>query len=113
MENGWTGGQYSVYRVVLALALASHFGWIGFLLSIPLALGAAGAWPAGLLLGYLAMRLFSGDSSLIACALLALHLVTPAAPYGSWDARQRTDPDNGWRLAGFEITAARILSRWR
>ncbi len=30
--------------------------------------------------------------------LLLAHLFVPAKPYGSWDARGRTDPGGGWRL---------------
>lgn len=31
-------------------------------------------------------------------AVLLLHAALPAAPYGSWDARGRTDPGNDWEL---------------
>jgi hypothetical protein len=41
--------------------------------------------------------------------MLLAHLFIPAAPYGSWAARGRTDPDNGWRMPAPIFLAAWIV----
>jgi predicted DCC family thiol-disulfide oxidoreductase YuxK len=108
LANGWTGGQYSLYRAVLALTLATHHGVVGWLLAVPLALGFRDRWAAGLWLGYLGLRLGVGEVAWADAALLALHLVTPPRPYGSWDARGRVDPAGGWILPQPVLVAARV-----
>lgn len=45
----------------------------------------------------------------VAEALLLFHLMTPRAPYLSWAARGRADPDGGWRLSGAHRWALRLL----
>ncbi len=41
--------------------------------------------------------------------MLLAHLFIPAAPYGSWTARRRTDPDGGWRMPGPIFLAAWVV----
>lgn len=42
-------------------------------------------------------------------ALLLFHLTTPSAPYLTWAARGRADPDGGWRLTAAHRWALRLL----
>src|SRR5258706_1154607 len=112
MANGWTGGQYSVYRVVLAAALATQFGVGGWILGVPLALGVADRLAAVVCSAYLAAVAMTANppiAHLIAAALLALHFATPGRPYGSWGARKRADPGSGWWLPARVQLAARGL----
>jgi len=44
----------------------------------------------------------------IAWILLA-HTFIPRRPYGSWDARERVDPNAGWRMTGWIHTATWIV----
>jgi predicted DCC family thiol-disulfide oxidoreductase YuxK len=157
MKNGWTGGQYSLYRAIFGAYLFFHF--LGLLpwsrelfssqgvlpaaadsplvhafpnilaafdaptfafflvalaaaLSIAFAIGfydraaAVGLWYLG--------ACFVGRDPLIANPalpyigwLLLAHAFLPAAPYGSWDARGRTDPRGGWSM-----TQSVYLSAW-
>jgi predicted DCC family thiol-disulfide oxidoreductase YuxK len=109
VANGWTGGQYSLYRAVLALTLATHSGVVGAAAALPLALGLADRWLAGLWLVWIFAGAFAGHFAWLPAGLLALHLLTPAAPYGSWAARGRPDPDAGWRLPRAILLGARAL----
>lgn len=159
MRNGWTGGQYSLFRVAFGLYLAIHFThlipWGAELFSnagalsestlSPLArlfpnylvlfdtpwqvstlLGAAAAaallFAVGLLdraaaifLWYVGACLL-GRNPLIANPgipvvgwLLLAHALLPRAPYGSWGARGRSDPDGDWRMPQPVWRAAWIL----
>lgn len=125
MRPAWTGGQYSVYRVLLALLVASllidraragtpaALGLALLGLGAPACLALALGWrgrEAGGLLGIALLVLAavgSGSESLrarllpellLAGLLLALHLATPPRPFGSWEARTRADPGGDWRL---------------
>lgn len=159
MRNGWTGGQYSLFRALFGLYLAVHFiqliPWGAELFSnagalsqatlSPLArlfpnllvlfdapwqvaalLGAAAAaallFAAGLLDRAAAIFLWYvwacllGRNPLIANPgipyvgwLLLAHALLPGAPYGSWGARQRLDPDGGWTMPQPIWRAAWIL----
>jgi len=119
-DNGWTGGQYSLWRVLLGLLvlalsirqLANSGGDISTLalattalvLSIPVLMG----WfdgPAAALLATVTAGLVVLDSDLPTSlwplvAALLLHALAPAAPFGSVIAGGRVDPDGGWRLPG-------------
>ena len=119
-DNGWSGGQYSLWRVLLSLfvltlairQLASSGGEFStlalaataLLLSIPL----LGGWfdgPAAALLAPVTAGLVVLDSDLPASlwplvATLLLHALAPSAPFGSKMAAGRVDPDGGWRLPG-------------
>jgi predicted DCC family thiol-disulfide oxidoreductase YuxK len=157
MRNGWTGGQYSLYRAIFGAYLFFHFlgllPWsrelfsaqgvlpaaadsplvhffpnilaafdspsfvfcfVGFaaVLSILFAIGfydraaAVGLWYLGACL--------VGRNPLIANPalpyigwLLLAHAFLPAAPYGSWAARGRTDPSGGWNM-----TRSIYVSAW-
>jgi predicted DCC family thiol-disulfide oxidoreductase YuxK len=101
MTTAWTGGQYSMLRVLLALAatrlaLASDTGALvqlaGLALAVPLALGTRDR------IASLGLAVLLAGTSLWASAVLALHAALPEAPYGSWDARGRTDPGNDWSM---------------
>ncbi|GJM23269.1 MAG: hypothetical protein DHS20C15_31840 [Planctomycetota bacterium] len=120
-----TGGQYSVFRALLGLALLVQFAALlptgGELFPAALAPGiaggvlvaalvaalalAAGCWDrvAALLLVVVWTSLFVHaplDEALGALAvalLLVLHALQPRAPYGSLAARGRVDPGNAWR----------------
>jgi predicted DCC family thiol-disulfide oxidoreductase YuxK len=126
-DNGWTGAQYSLVRAAAGAALAArfvahavpshgselvlHLG--GALWSSMLALGLrerAASFALGPTL--IAAGLAAGDGApgqvhWLAYALL-LHLSTPEAPYGSWDARARLDPGGGWRMSPRTLLAARL-----
>ena len=158
-SNGWTGGQYSVFRAVLGCYLAIHFlhlvpwgaevfsdaGMLGeasasplyplfpnilFLLDAPavvatlLIAGAAFALAfalgardrlAALVLWYLWACLFTRNPLISNPGLpfigwiLIAHVLMPPRPYGSWDARGRTDPGGGWRFPGSIHAAAWIV----
>jgi predicted DCC family thiol-disulfide oxidoreductase YuxK len=108
LANGWTGGQYSAWRAVLGMALATHlarllpsagsFGvtvafLVGIALALCLAVGFADrAAAVGLALG----ALYAG--SVLLFAVLAAHVLVPGHPYGSFAARGRVDPRGDWSL---------------
>lgn len=120
MNNGWTGGQYSLFRGVLGWSLLFFVGRsLGAAVSAPsILLAVAGfALAALLLIGWgdraaalalallLALPAFSGSGGpflapprLALIIALLLHSWLPPAPYGSWAARGRADPGGGWRL---------------
>ncbi|HWG44725.1 MAG TPA: hypothetical protein VN688_18260, partial [Gemmataceae bacterium] len=128
MKNGWTGGQYSLFRVVFALCLGVHF-----LRTLPESTGLAAALRAlavvlSLLFGIglydrvAALGLccigtvLLGRGSLVVNAdilfagwLLLAHVFLPPAPYGSWAARGRIDPGGGWRMLPVLFAAAWIV----
>jgi predicted DCC family thiol-disulfide oxidoreductase YuxK len=115
MSNGWTGGQYSVYRMVLAAAIATHFGVGGWIFAVPVALGAGDRLAALVFVAGAALSLAIAPSSVtsggvFATALVALHFATPGRPYGSWGARNRPDPGAGWWLPARVQLAARVLA---
>jgi predicted DCC family thiol-disulfide oxidoreductase YuxK len=112
LANGWTGGQYSAYRVVLAAAIATRFGVVGWIGAVPLALGAGDRLAACVLLAAGAIAGLAGHARLSAAGaaaglFLLLHALTPARPYGAWSARGRADPAAGWHLPAGVHGAAR------
>jgi len=106
--TGWTGGQYSVWRVGVAAYLVviwarlCNAGWpfvlIGIAASFPLALGVKDRGFAMLIaacwLGV--VRDVSRMQFGIVLALLVLHMLTKPAPYGALAARGREDPAGTW-----------------
>lgn len=120
---GWTGGQYSLYRVALAvavgcelLALLGGAGLLAALLVAGLAAGYRDRLAARLLASLLlfaelvgrapetisafaelALDAASGRTALLPALLLLLHARVPAAPFGAFEARERTDPRGGWQ----------------
>jgi predicted DCC family thiol-disulfide oxidoreductase YuxK len=128
MKNGWTGGQYSLFRVVFAaylfvhnvLSLRGEPGFVRGLLAlaalatIPLALGIFDRF-AAILIAFVYASLFArspliADASVPLVGLLLLaHTLVPTAPYGSWKARGRADPGGGWVMPGSLFLAAWVV----
>ena len=159
MNNGWTGGQYSLFRVLFGAYLFAHFThllpWGAELFSnqgvlsqgdlspvlllfpnilavldapwfvIGLLVVAAGVSllfaigyydrVAAVVLWYIWACLF-GRNPLISNPglpyvgwLLLAHACLPSAPYGSWTARNRTDPAGSWQMTPSIYTVAWIL----
>lgn len=113
MKNGWTGGQYSIARAVLAAYVCGQLvplvpgdaGLVatGVLAAVFLALGLFDRFAAIVCLGVLAALFIRGPLAANAAVpfigwLLLVHLAVPPAPYGSLAARGRIDPGGGWRL---------------
>lgn len=116
MRNGWSGGEYSLYRWALGLVLAGSFvrlmpfetrlalllpfgaiaalllaiGWRDRLVAFAALLVVASLCVWGSTMGSASLAWLGG--------LLLAHLAIPVAPYGSWSARGRVDPDGGWRM---------------
>jgi predicted DCC family thiol-disulfide oxidoreductase YuxK len=122
VKHAWTGGQYSLWRVLCAVlgtvALVSFAGasppvLLGGLAALALALGwhdriaafaLAAAW-----IGCGAAAPARGAIGItIACALL-LHSATPPKPFGSLDAVGRTDPSGSWIRPAWMHAVAWIL----
>ncbi|MEX1015242.1 MAG: DCC1-like thiol-disulfide oxidoreductase family protein [Phycisphaeraceae bacterium] len=120
MSNGWTGGQYSVFRVLLgvyAAAMLLSVVWrseqlavqgiavVGAMLCVPMMLGWRDRWAAmGLLLACVVSVSsdVEGPAGGIPPLLVVVHFLllrqAGVAPYGSLDAVGRVDPDGGWRF---------------
>lgn len=123
MANGWTGGQYSVFRVLLgtwlavdgAMLGASAGSVAGLVLAILAVVAAAavmaGYWDraaalvvAAVLMGLAAIRpmgqpgLMTAGQVGVPVVLCVLHSLTMGGPYGSWAARGRSDPAGQWRM---------------
>jgi predicted DCC family thiol-disulfide oxidoreductase YuxK len=133
-SNGWTGGQYSAFRIVLGVCLLTFFirealgqtsarafgafsvGIAALLvLCVFLAVGFRDRLAAGALA---ALPLLVGDPQLwplsspvlITLVLLVHALGVPGAPFGSWDARGRLDPGGGWRFPPKVFALAWVLA---
>jgi predicted DCC family thiol-disulfide oxidoreductase YuxK len=110
--NGWSGGQYSLYRMLLgagvsvrlAVGPADPLAWIGVGLAVLVAAGRFDRFAAAALAGLCLVHWMP-----YAAVLLVLHLAAPPAPYGSWQAAGRLDPGYGWQLAGWIPLAARLM----
>ncbi|MBW1884465.1 MAG: DUF393 domain-containing protein [Deltaproteobacteria bacterium] len=121
MMTGWTGGQYSLYRALLAVEMAHvlcsriptttpigiAFLALGLLACAALALGWRDRIAAGLLVAMIAgvvalidgaPLVMPGADVIFGSLLLMLHLGVPGLPFGAWDARGRTDPAGDWRM---------------
>jgi len=126
--NGWTGGQYSVFRVALgatlvwrlaALAAGGTGGvrWLaasGALCALALAAGWRDRIAAWVLIVVSALLMTSVPGlptvpGISIGALLLVHALLPSAPYGSVDARGRPDPSGRWRFPGPLLLAIRSL----
>jgi predicted DCC family thiol-disulfide oxidoreductase YuxK len=124
VRTSWTGGQYSLLRVLLAAACAYRLGAfqpnaLVLLVGLGLtALLAAGAWArfAALALAVIVRAtdpnwIVDGHwslASLTLVGLLVLHTALPRAPYGSWEARGRADPDGDWTMPAWAPLVAWI-----
>ncbi len=125
MRNGWTGGQYSLFRAGFGLYLAIVFvdvlrepqpagAWVaalaGAVFSLAFALGLRDRAAAALILvsgGALGAVVPGtlGPGAVLSAWILVLHWFLPAAPFGSIDALGRIDPGNGWRMHDVVHTA--------
>jgi predicted DCC family thiol-disulfide oxidoreductase YuxK len=131
-----SGGQYSVVRAALGLSVAAYTLWCALgrrpelarvgaelhpfalvALGLLALLVAAGRWDrwAGLVLlslwGWLhASRGEGGEGGvLVVELLLLLNAGLPRAPYGSFDARGRVDPDGGWRAPAWTFAVLLVV----
>ncbi len=159
MTNGWTGGQYSVFRALFGTYLAWHFARLlprgtelfsglgmlpdaaaspwwplfpnllfvndtptvvasligaGVVLALAFAAGFRDRWAAVALL-YVWACLFTRNPLIANPSLpfvgwlLLAHACLPVAPFGSFDARDRTDPRGGWTMPTVIFAAAWIV----
>jgi predicted DCC family thiol-disulfide oxidoreductase YuxK len=117
MKNGWTGGQYSLFRLFLAAYLFVQFATLlrsgpgfvrilvvlGALATLPLAVGTFDR-VAAVLVWYLSASLLwhnpqiANPSILSVGWVLLAHALVPKAPYGSWQAKGRADPRGDWAM---------------
>jgi predicted DCC family thiol-disulfide oxidoreductase YuxK len=123
LKHSWTGGQYSVWRALLGLSLA------------PPLIGALDGWTFRLPVAALCFALAAGVRDRISAlvlaaawsvahhgdlpwgspgqwavsALLLLHATTHGSPYGTLDARGRSDPGGSWILPRWNFGARRLL----
>lgn len=123
MKHSWTGGQYSAWRALLAVALAVALAgaipdWtlriLAAIACLALAIGACDRFAAFLLaLSWWAARDrlhgLPGPGVWPVSGLLVLHGLTHGAPYGSFRARDRDDPAGGWILPRWNLAARRFL----
>jgi predicted DCC family thiol-disulfide oxidoreductase YuxK len=128
-KNGWSGGQYSLWRVLLGLMLLAFSIQqlvqsaddirIAILASVSLGLSIlvlVGCFdgPAAALLATLTAGLILAGGDLSASlwplvANLILHAIAPPAPFGSWMARGRIDPSGGWQLPAWLHSGSWLL----
>jgi predicted DCC family thiol-disulfide oxidoreductase YuxK len=131
MSNTWSGGQYSVVRVIFGLYLLAKFSslisfdpeiassttavaMIGAAASFALLIGSHDRLAAYVLAAvwtsvFVRSPLFDPSSPLVVVGLLLIHAFVQPRPFGSWDARGRVDPDSGWQLSPAIYTAAWIV----
>ncbi len=138
-NDSWTGGQYSLCRAVFGLALSAWSAGIAIHAAALLQAGAdargdvavalaavaagiflaIGALDRGAAAVLFAAGLFLGRHGLVAAdagglavgGLLLIHLRQKAAPYGSFAAIGRLDPDGGWRpRRGFGAAVFLVLA---
>jgi predicted DCC family thiol-disulfide oxidoreductase YuxK len=124
MASGWTPAHYSLLRALFGLYLAMHIArWMpwggpavaGLMASLALIVGFRDRLAAVVVAGALvASTLLVGGHREpvlpILLWLLSIHAFAVAgAPFGSWDARGRLDPANGWRLPRWVLIANRIV----
>ncbi|HEX9759606.1 MAG TPA: DCC1-like thiol-disulfide oxidoreductase family protein [Candidatus Acidoferrales bacterium] len=160
MKNGWTGGQYSVFRIFFGAYLCLYFlELLSLAREMDSAAGALAGRAASPFLGLFPNVLALWDSPLavrlllvaaVTCAvlfaagkwdrwaalgalyalvclrvwgpeilphlwlpyvgsLLLAHAFLPRAPYGSMEARARTDPAGGWRMTESIFLLAWVL----
>ncbi len=116
MKHSWTGGQYSVWRAVLAGAVLLETARIG--VGIPTAVAAVlclallVGWKdrfAALLLAIQWIALHVGPNAWAVATLLVLHALTRRAPFGSLEARGRGDPGGNWILPDWNYAARWML----
>lgn len=119
VNNGWTGGQYSVFRAVLGcylmgLAVADFeggaWGWAEralMVFAIGLIIGWQARWMA-IAGGVLCFAVGWWPATAIAALTLAQALVDPA-PYGSTARLGQADPGVRWRFPDWLLWVTRVL----
>jgi len=110
---GWTGGQYSLVRVLLALVLGaallaqaatagpSLLQLVGLPALVLLGLGRADRGAALLLAVCFALSAHAAEDSLARTSVLLwllAHAGLPSAPWGSLAAKGREDPGSAWTM---------------
>jgi predicted DCC family thiol-disulfide oxidoreductase YuxK len=122
-RNGWTGGQYSLFRAALGTFLVVQFiavvpGWSLRVVGAGLGIILVAGWRdriAALGLAGLCAFLVAGEAPgsnptlILAGCLLLLHSILPPAPYGSLSAAGRADPGGGWRMPPGVYASAWLL----
>ncbi|MCA8980692.1 MAG: DUF393 domain-containing protein [Planctomycetes bacterium] len=136
-ENGWTGGQYSLYRVLLAVALVAVTAGIDPMVD-PWDRPESHWWYAypevreGFQLAFVCLAIplllgwFDRVAAAIACVLttcvsmdpfwvllvnlLFAHAFTDSRPYGSIGAWGRIDPGGGWRRTRNNTAVAAFMT---
>jgi len=117
VHNGWTGGQYSLYRTLFGLYLIGEL--LAFLARDPLVIPIVifgSVCCAAFVVGWhdrrAAVLIFGSGAGLLVLSsqtpdasqifvgwLLFAHVMLPAAPYGSLSAVGRADPRGGWYMS--------------
>ena len=117
MHNGWTGGQYSLYRILFGSYLIGVF--VASLGPDPLVISvvvAGSTCCTAFVLGWhdrraavlifalgAALSVLESDAPhagrIFAGWLLFVHVMLPPAPYGSLSAAGRDDPRGGWYMS--------------
>jgi predicted DCC family thiol-disulfide oxidoreductase YuxK len=96
--SGWTGAQYSLWRIAFATYLASQEVLLA-LVAIPIAFGwHARIWWAVTVVYLLAGFFWALTGGLILLALVCAQLLVPGDPYLTLDRRGATDPGANWRM---------------
>lgn len=126
IDDGWTGGQYSLVRAsgaAVLLAWTTLRGTPGLggatalavlALLVCLGIGWYDRLAAGVLIVLGAVLLVRVPNPALAVAVAPslaaqlLHIVTPGAPYGSASAWSRSDPAGNWRMPVAVIVASWI-----
>jgi len=117
VHNGWTGGQYSLYRILFGLCLIGGFlaflgpdPWVAAIVVVGSACSSAFlvGWrdrrAAALIVGLgVALSVLSSEAPhagrIFVGWLLFAHTMLPIAPYGSLSAVGRADPRGGWYMS--------------
>jgi predicted DCC family thiol-disulfide oxidoreductase YuxK len=131
---GWTGGQYSLGRILLGLYLVVQCVALGraavvggaleartLLLALPtvaavlFTVGAVTRLSALVIAAVVAVLARSNVSIAAAwwpslLVVLLLHAIVPPSPYGAWSARGRVDPRGDWSMPAHAVAAAWIAA---
>jgi len=92
-----------LFAVVIPAALALALGFrdrVAACILLPLVAGAE-LFAGGTLAIPSWTGLLTRRAGLVLACLLVLHLCTPRAPFGAFDARERVDPRGGWQRPGW------------
>lgn len=96
--KGWTGGQYSLWRIAFAIWLASHELLLA-VIAIPIALGwHARIWWAVLAAYWILGFFWVLPGGMMMLGIIAAQLLVPGDPYLSLARRGAPDPGTDWRM---------------